>query len=143
MGRTGRPNLIHCAIGAGLRMTGTEPHAPRGTAGRGTNWDRGPCAGHAGAARRCTPNRDHRPWTGRGGFASTHAHLGTAGRETILGIAGCGRAGGAARLGVDLHVYACPPWHRRPRDPQGDRGLRAGRRSCVTGNGCMGFAVTK
>jgi hypothetical protein len=42
MGRTGRPNLIHCAIGAGLRMTGTEPHAPRGTAGRGLNWDRGP-----------------------------------------------------------------------------------------------------
>ena len=41
-------------------------------------------------------------------------------------------AGGAARLGVDLHVYARPPWHRRPRDPQGDRGLRAGRRSCVT-----------
>ncbi len=27
-------------------MTGTEPHAPRGTAGRGTNWDRGPCAGY-------------------------------------------------------------------------------------------------
>ncbi len=25
--------------------------------------------------------------------ASTHAHLGTAGRETILGIAGCERAG--------------------------------------------------
>jgi len=159
-------------------MTGTEPHAPRGTAGRGTNWDRGPCAGHAGAARRCTnllrsgtvgrgPNRDHRQWTGRGGFASTHAHLGTAGRETtlgiagrtlaggaarpgagnyassyaclgtagretILGIAGRTRAGGAARLGVDLHVYACPPWHRRPRDPQGNRGLWAGRRSCVT-----------
>ena len=37
----------------------------RGTVGRGPNWD-------------------HRPWTGRGGFASTHAHLGTAGRETIL-----------------------------------------------------------
>ncbi len=105
------------------------------------------------------PNRDHRPWTGRGGFASTHAHLGTAGRETtlgiagrtraggaarlgagnyassharlgtagretILGIAGCGRAGGAARLGADLHVYACPPWHRRPRDPQGGRAAR-------------------
>jgi hypothetical protein len=100
------------------------------------------------------PNRDHRPWTGRGGFASTHAHLGTAGRETtlgiagrtraggaaragagnysssharlgtagretILGIAGCGRAGGAARLGADLHVYACPPWHRRPRESAG------------------------
>ena len=54
----------------------------------------------------------------------------------FLGIAGRTRAGGAARLGVDLHVtlhvYARPPWHRRPRDPQGDRGLRAGRRSCVT-----------
>jgi hypothetical protein len=84
------------------------------------------------------PNRDHRPWTGRGGFASTHAHLGTAGRETTLGIAGRTRAGGAARLGVDLHVYACPPWHRRPRDPQGDRGLRAGRRSCVTRSGHNG-----
>jgi hypothetical protein len=46
------------------------------------------------------PNRDHRPWTGRGGFASTHAHLGTAGRETILGIAGRTRAGGAARPGA-------------------------------------------
>ena len=33
-------------------------------------------------------NRDHRPWTGRGGFASTHAHLGTAGRETTLGKLG-------------------------------------------------------
>jgi hypothetical protein len=101
-------------------MTGTEPHAPRGTAGRGTNWDRGPCAGHAGAARRCTnllrsgtvgrgPNRDHRQWTGRGGFASTHAHLGTAGRETTLGIAGRTRAGGAARPGAGNYAssYAC------------------------------------
>jgi hypothetical protein len=46
------------------------------------------------------PNRDHRPWTGRGGLASTHAHLGTAGRETTLGIAGCTLAGGAARAGA-------------------------------------------
>jgi hypothetical protein len=30
-----------------LRMTGTEPHAARGTAGRGSNWDRGPRADHA------------------------------------------------------------------------------------------------
>ncbi len=30
-------------------------------------------------------NRDHGPCTGRGSYASTHAHLGTAGRETILG----------------------------------------------------------
>jgi hypothetical protein len=71
-------------------MTGTEPHAPRGTAGRGPNWDRGgPRAGHAGAVRSntvgCGLNRDHWRCTGRGSYASTHAHLGTAGRETVLG----------------------------------------------------------
>ena len=42
-------------------MTGTEQHAPRGTAGRGTNWHRGPCAGYAGAVRRCT-KRHCRLW---------------------------------------------------------------------------------
>ena len=31
-------------------------------------------------------------WT----YTSTHAHLGTAGRETRKGTVGCGRAGGAA-----------------------------------------------
>ena len=31
-------------------------------------------------------NRDHGPCTGRGSYASSHAHLGTAGRETILGL---------------------------------------------------------
>ena len=78
-------------------MTGTEPHAPRGTAGRGPNWDR---ADHAGAVQSgtagCGLNRDHWPCTGRGSYASTQAHLGTAGPETILGIAGCERAGGGA-----------------------------------------------
>ena len=144
MGRTGRPNLIHYAIGdsacpAPSRMLRGAPPAagPTGTVGRARATPERHGAVRSGTVGR-GPNRDHRPWTGRGGFASTHAHLGTAGRETILGIAGCGRAGGAARLGVDLHVYACPPWHRRPRDPQGDRGLRAGRRSCVTRNGCVG-----
>ena len=43
-----------------------------------------------GAVQRGTvargPNRDHRPRTGRGGLASTHAHLGTAGRETLWGL---------------------------------------------------------
>ena len=70
-------------------MTGNEPHAPRGTAGRGPNWDRGPRAGHAGAVRSgtvgCGLNRDHWLCTGRGSYASTHPHLGTAGRETVLG----------------------------------------------------------
>ncbi len=73
-------------------MTGTEPDAPRGTVGRGPTWDRGPRAGHAGAALRCT--KRHRrlwaqqgPWpcTGRGSYASTHAHLGTAGCDTLWG----------------------------------------------------------
>ncbi len=73
-------------------MTGTEPHAPRGTAGRGPNWDRGPRATQElhGAVRSgtagCRLNRDHGPCTGRGGsYASTYAHLGTAGRETLWG----------------------------------------------------------
>jgi hypothetical protein len=54
-------------------------------------------------------NRDHRPCTGRRSYASTHAHLGTAGRETILGIAGRTRAGGAARPGAGNYAssYAC------------------------------------
>jgi len=126
-------------------LRGAPPAAgPTGTVGRARATPELHGAVRSGTVGR-GPNRDHRPWTGRGGFASTHAHLGTAGRETILGIAGRTRAGGAARLGVDLHVYACPPWHRRPRDPQGDRGLRAGRRSCVTRsghNGCRRDAVT-
>ena len=92
-------------------MTGTEPHAPRGTAGRGPNWDRGPGAGRAGAARRWT-TWHRRPWAQPGPLAMD----------------------GPRRL----RVYACPPWHRRPRDPQGDRGLRAGRRSCVTRSGHNG-----
>ncbi len=94
-------------------MTGTEPHATgsalRGTAGRGPNWprDRGPRAGHAGAARRCT-KRHRRLWAQPGPWAvhgprelrvdvctSRHRRprdpLGTAGRE---------RAGGAARFGA-------------------------------------------
>ena len=80
-------------------------------------------------------NRDHRPCTGRGSYASTHAHLGTAGRETILGIVGRERAGGAARLGAGatrrrMHISA-PPAAR----PFWDRGLRAGRRSCATRSG--------
>jgi hypothetical protein len=93
MGRTGRPHysLLTTPSAIPHDRTGTEPHAPRATAGRGPNRVRGPGTGRTGAARRCTsgtvdrgPNRDYRPWTGRGGFASTHAHPGTAGRETIL-----------------------------------------------------------
>jgi hypothetical protein len=103
-------------------------HAHLGTAGRETT---------LGIAGRTRAGGAARP--GAGNYASSYACPSTAGRETILGIAGRKRAGGAARLGVDLHVYACPPWHRRPRDPQGDCGLR----SCVTRNGHTDVDVTQ
>ena len=92
-------------------MTGTEPHAPRGTAGRGTSRDRGPCAGHAGAARSGT-TRHRRPWPQPGPPA----------------------VDGPRRLCVD----ACASRHRRPRDHSWDRGPYAGRRSCVTRSGHNG-----
>ena len=89
-------------------MTGTEQHAPRGTAGRGPNWDRGPGAGRAGAARRCT-TRHRRPW----------AQLGPSAVD------------GPRRLRVD----ACASRYRRPRDHSWDRGSYAGQRTCSTRSG--------
>jgi hypothetical protein len=44
-----------------------------------SSWDRGLRAGR----RSCATRRES--------YASSHAHLGTAGRETMLGIAGCER----------------------------------------------------
>ncbi len=102
MGCTGRPILIHYAIGdsacpAPSRMfRGVPPAAgPTGTVGRARAAPELHSAVLRGTVGR-GPNRDHWPWTGRGGFASTHAHLGTAGRGTRKGTVGCGRAGGAA-----------------------------------------------
>jgi hypothetical protein len=89
-------------------MTGTGPHAPRGTAGRGPNWDRGPRGGHAGAARRCT-KRHRRLWAQPGSLA---VH-------------------GPRELRVDV----CTSRHSRPRDLFGDSWPRAGRRSCATRSG--------
>jgi hypothetical protein len=129
-----------CPLGEG--MTSTKQHAPRGTAGRGPNWDsdHGPCAGHAGAAWRCT-KRHRRLWA-KPGLWAVH---GPRRRELRvdactsrqrrprdpLAIAGRERAGGAARLGAGatrcrMHISA-PPAAR----PFGDRGPgpRAGRRS--------------
>jgi hypothetical protein len=89
--RTAQPDALRHRR---LRMTGTEPHAPGGAADSGLKQDCGPCAAHAGAARRCT-KRHRRPWAqpgpwaargpraGFGSYASTHAHLGTAGRGTL------------------------------------------------------------
>jgi hypothetical protein len=79
-------------------MTGTEPHALRRTAGSGIgpNRDRWPCADHgvtnelqrAQGPGSCTKRR-RQPWAQPGPrnarrrcYASTHAHLGTAGRGT-------------------------------------------------------------
>jgi hypothetical protein len=143
MGSTGRPNMIHYAIQSWrLRMTGTKQHAPRGTAGRGPNWDHGPRAGHARAARRYT--KRHRrlwaqpvPWAVHGPRelrvdACTSRHrrprdpLGTAGRK---------RAGRAARLGADLRVYACA---RGQWAASGPEELRDSKRS----DGCRHGAVT-
>jgi hypothetical protein len=83
--------------------------APPATGPTGAT-DRGPYAGHAGAARRCT-KRHRRQWAQPGPLA----------------------ARGPRKLQVRFD--ACTFRHRRPRDPQGDRGLRAGRRSCVTQSG--------
>jgi hypothetical protein len=66
-------------------MTGTEPHAPRGTAGRGPRATPELHGAVRSGTAGCRLYRDHWPCTGRGSYASTHAHLGTAGRETILG----------------------------------------------------------
>ena len=123
-------------------MTGTERHAPRGTAGRGPNWDRGLRADHAGAARRCT-KQHRRLWAQPGPLAMhgprelrvdacTSRHRRP---RDPLGIAGRKRAGGAARLGAGatrrrMHISA-PPAAR----PFWDRGLRAGRRGCATRSG--------
>ena len=82
-----------------LRMTGTEPHAPRGTAGRGPNWDRGPRADHAGAVRCCT--KQHRRLWALPGPLAVHEPR-------------------------ELRVDACTSRRRRPRDQSWDRGLRAG-----------------
>ena len=65
-------------------MTGTEPHAPQGAAGRGTLWE--PLAASGPEELRDSERT----------YASTHAYLGTAGRGTRKGTVGCERAGEAA-----------------------------------------------
>jgi hypothetical protein len=137
--RTAQPDALRHRQ---LRMTGTEPHTPRGNAGRGPNWDRGPRADHAGAARRCT-KRQRRLWAQPGPWAvhgprelrvdaCTPRHRRP---RDPFGIAGRKRAGGAARLGAGAtrrHIHISAPPAARP---FWYRGLRAGRRSCATRSG--------
>jgi hypothetical protein len=128
-------------------MTGTEPHAPRGTAGRGPNWDHGPCAGHAGAAYEAAlPAVGSTGTMGRvraAGATRRRMHISAPPAARPFGDrglrAGCELAGGAARLGADLRVYACLSRHSRwARAASGPEELRDSEQS----NGCRRDAVT-
>jgi hypothetical protein len=125
MGRTRRPNLIDYAIG-------DSACAPLGTAGRGPNWNHGPRACHAGAARHCTMRHrrlwSHWPCTGRGSYASTHAHLCTAGRETFWGSRA---ASGPEELRDSERTYASTHAHLG----NSGRGTRKGTVGCERAGG--------
>ncbi len=116
IGRTGRPNLIHYAISdskcqwsAPSRMVCGAPQAagPTGTVGRARSTPELHGAIRSGTASRGL-NRDHGPCTGRGSYASTHAHLGTAGRETLFGsraASGPEELRDSERTYVSMHAY--------------------------------------
>jgi hypothetical protein len=66
-------------------LHGAQPVAgPTGTVGRARATPELHGAVRSGTAG-CELNRDHWPCAGRGSYASTHAHLGTAGCETLWG----------------------------------------------------------
>ncbi len=68
----------------GLRHGAPPAAGPTGTVGRARATPELHGAVRSGTAG-CGLYRDHWPCTGRGSYASTHAHLGTAGRETFWG----------------------------------------------------------
>ncbi len=89
------------------------------------------------------PNRDDGPRAGCGSYASTHAHLGTAGRGTLWEPrAACGpdELRDSERTYASTHAYFGTAGHGTR---SGDRGLRAGRWSCVTGSGHTDVDVTQ
>jgi hypothetical protein len=121
-------------------LTSSElPWAVPDTAGRGPNWDRGPCAGHAGAARRCT--KRHRLLWAQPGPGAVHGPRELRRPRNPLGTSGRERFGGAARLGADL-LYAGVFRHAGPaRGPwaaSGPEELRDSERS----HGCRRDTVT-
>ena len=114
-------------------LRGAPPAAgPTGTVGRARATPELHGAVRSGTVG-CGPNRDHRPWTGRGGFASTHAAPPAA--RPFLGS----RAAHGPEELLDPERETTrrrmTPRHRRPRDHSWDRGLRADRRSCSTRSG--------
>jgi hypothetical protein len=121
-------------------MTGTEPHARRGTAGRGPgNWDRRPCAGHCTALYEVAP-----PAVGSTGTMGRARAAGATRRRMRIsaspaatpfgdrwpraGRRSCSTRSGSARLRMCI---SAPP----AATPFGDSGPRAGRRSCATRSG--------
>ncbi len=124
-------------------LRGAPPAAgPTGTVGRARATPELHGAERSGTAG-CGLNRDHGPCTGRGSYASMHAHLGTAGRETILGSRA---ASGPEELRDSERTYASTLAYLGTAGRgtgKGDRGLRAGRRSCVTRSGHTDVDVTQ
>jgi hypothetical protein len=99
---------------------------PTGTVGRARATQELHGAVRSGTAG-CGLNRDHGPCTGCGSYASTHAHLGTAGRETLWGPRAASGPEEMRDSERELRVYACTSRHCRPRDPLGIAGReRAG-----------------
>jgi hypothetical protein len=108
-------------------LRGALPAAgPTGTVGRARATPELHGAVRSGTAG-CGLNRDHGPCTGRWSYASTHVHLGTAGRETLWGSLAASGPEELRDSERELRVVACTSWHRRPRDPLGTAGReRAG-----------------
>jgi hypothetical protein len=114
---------------------------PTGTAGR----SRATQELH-GAVRSCTagcgPNRDHRPRSGRGSYASTHAHLGIAGRWALWrpqAASGPEEMRDLELTYASTHAYLdiAGSW-----DPQGTAGHGRGRKNCVTRSGYTDVDMT-
>ncbi len=97
---------------------------PTGTAGRARATQELHGAVRSGTSG-SGPNRDHGPRAGRGSYASSHAYLGTAGRGTLWDPQA---ASEPEELRDSERTYAFI-------SRQGDHGLRAGRKSCVTRSG--------
>ncbi len=72
-------------------------------------------------------NREHGPRAGRENYASTRAHLGTAGCRTLREPRAASGPGELCDSEQELRVNACTSRHRRPRDSLGTAGReRAG-----------------
>ncbi len=117
----------------------TPPAAgPTGIAGRARTTPELHTAVRSGTAG-SGPNRDHGPRAGRGNYASTHAHLGTAGHGTLWEPRA---ASGPEELRDSERTYASTDAY----PGTAGRGIRkgaVGRKSCVTRSGHTDLDVTQ